>query len=92
MNSVFEPEEMPLESRLAAIVMLLSASALQGPSAAKTQALRAHLGAAAREQGLPPQLLRALESALTAWHSVEYPSSGVGGPLCLPTLPAQTLH
>ena len=45
MDDRFDSDDMPPELRLAAIVTLLSASALRGPTVAKTGALRAHLDA-----------------------------------------------
>ena len=89
---VIEPDAMPLETRLVALVLLLSSSSLHGVSAAKLQALRAHLGAAVRAPGLSASLRDALESALTAWHGIEFPPCNLGGTLQRQTLPARTLH
>lgn len=70
MSSLLEPETMPLESHLAAIVILLSASALRGPSSVKAAALCAHLEVAVREERLDPHLRAAIEQVLTAWRSL----------------------
>ena len=54
MDDRFDSDDMPPELRLAAIVTLLSASALRGPTVAKTGALRAHLDAILADTALPP--------------------------------------
>ena len=92
MDNICEPDAMPIDLRLAAIVTLLSASALRGPTIAKTQALRAHLGAALAATDLPSELRDALEQALAGWRAVECHPASVSVPLCPLTAPGQSLH
>ncbi|CAL94989.1 hypothetical protein [Azoarcus olearius] len=68
---------MSLESRLAAIITLLSSSALRGATAAKTAALRAHLESARfAAADLPLPLRQALDQTLAGWEAVEcHPAS-----------------
>lgn len=62
------PAAMPTELRLAAILALLSSSALCGLTAAKTAALQAHLAAARVEAANLDQGLRqVLEQVLLSW-------------------------
>jgi hypothetical protein len=63
-------EELPLDLRLAAIITLLSSSALKGMTTGKTGALRHHLDAAvaeARTQGCHAHLVSALQNAAQCW-------------------------
>lgn len=92
MDGHFETDDMPSALRLAAIVTLLSASALRGPTAAKTAALRAHLGAALADATLPGELRDAIEQALAGWRAVECHPASVSVPLCPLTVPGQSLH
>ncbi|MDR0635108.1 MAG: hypothetical protein LBF91_09040 [Azoarcus sp.] len=65
-----ETEELPLDLRLAAIITLLSSSALKGVTAGKFAALQHHLGAAVMEakvQGCHAHLASALQSASQSW-------------------------
>lgn len=59
----------PIELRLAAIITLLSSSALRGPTANKTDALREHLEAAvALSETLNPHLQDSLKQVLLTRH------------------------
>lgn len=59
---------MTTELRLAAIVALLSSSALRGATGCKSAALCMHLDAALRQDGaLDPNLRKTLERALEEW-------------------------
>lgn len=87
-----ETDSMPLEHRLAAIVTLLSASALRGPTANKAAALRAHLAAAALATGHAPHLKDALEQALAGWQAIDCHPQSISVDLCPLTVPGQTLH
>lgn len=69
-RGLVEADAMPSELRLAAIIVLLSSSALHGASAGKVLALREHLAAAARE-ALDPQLRQALEDVFAQWLAVD---------------------
>jgi hypothetical protein len=67
-----KPDTMPTALRLAAIISLLSSSALHGATAGKSEALRLHLEAAAfAAEPLDPQLRTVLEDALAEWLSIE---------------------
>ena len=79
MDDRFDSDDMPPELRLAAIITLLSASALRGPTVAKTGAL-------------PPELRDALEQALAGWRAVECHPASISVPLCPLTTPGQSLH
>lgn len=92
MDDRFDSDDMPPELRLAAIVTLLSASALRGPTVAKTAALRTHLCAALADETLAPQLRDALEQSLAGWRAVDCHPASVSVPLCPLTAPGQSLH
>ena len=92
MNDCCETDSMPLDLRLAAIVTLLSASALRGPTAAKTAALRTHLFSALADETLSPQLRDTLEQALAGWRAVQCHPASVSVPQCPLTIPGQSLH
>ena len=92
MNETLETEDMPLDLRLAAIVTLLSASALRGPTLAKTAALRTHLFTALADETLAPQLRDALEQSLAGWRAVECHPASVSVSSCPLTVPGQSLH
>ena len=65
-------DAMSPELHLAAIVSLLSSTALHGATAGKLDALRAHLEAAALSvEPLDPRLRQSLEDALAHWLSVD---------------------
>lgn len=72
-----ETEEMSFDLRLAAIITLLSSTALRGATTAKTAALRAHLEAAAfAAEDLVPHLKQALDQTLAGWQAVQcHPAS-----------------
>ena len=85
-----ETEEISIELRLAAIITLLSSSALRGVTPAKAAALQVHLEAIsfAADQ-LAPYLKEAAEQALAHWQavrchpasvSVDYSALAVSGP------------
>lgn len=86
-----ENVEMPPELRLAAIIHLLSSSALRGATFHKTEALRAHLRSIAAGDGLSPYLRSTLQEVLAGWEGVAchpastavdcYPQSQPGCPL-----------
>jgi len=65
-----DSEEMSVELRLAAIISLLSSSALRGATANKTAALRTHLETAVRQPGLDPYLKSSLLEVLGGWDAV----------------------
>lgn len=92
MDDRFDTGDMPSELRLAAIITLLSASALRGLTVAKTAALRAHLGAALADTSLAPALRDTLEQTLGGWRAVECHPASVSVPLCPLTVPGQSLH
>lgn len=83
---------MQLELRLAAIITLLSASALRGPTANKVAALRSHLAAAANDTEHAPDLQDAIEQALAGWQAVDCHPQSVSVDLCPLTVPGQALH
>lgn len=83
---------MPLDLRLAAIVTLLSACALRGPTTAKAAALRAHLAAAAGDGDITPQLKDAVEQTLAGWQAAECHPASVPVAYCPLTVPGQSLH
>ena len=63
---------MTVELRLAAIIALLSSSAIRGATAGKADALRLHLeAAAASSEPLDPHLRGALEDVLAQWLGVD---------------------
>lgn len=66
-----EPSEMPVDLRLAAIIHLLSSSALRGATHNKTEALRSHLRHLATEDGLDPYLKSSLQEVLGGWDAVQ---------------------
>ncbi|MDR2166117.1 MAG: hypothetical protein LBO79_11005 [Zoogloeaceae bacterium] len=69
-------EELSLDLRLAAIVTLLSSSALRGMTAGKTAALQHHLEAAvmeAEERDCHAHLMSALQNALQGWRDACVP-------------------
>jgi hypothetical protein len=71
-----ENADMPLELRLAAVIHLLSSSALRGATFHKTEALRAHLRCVADEDGLNPYLRSTLQEVLGGWEAVHcHPAS-----------------
>lgn len=88
-----ETEEMSLELRLAAIVTLLSSSALRGATANKTVALQSHLAAASQAADLlGPYLKEALEQSLAGWQKVKCHPDSVPFDACPLTVPGQFLH
>ena len=71
-----ENADMPLELHLAAVIHLLSSSALRGATFHKTEALRAHLRCVADEDGLNPYLRSTLQEVLGGWEAVHcHPAS-----------------
>ncbi len=66
-----ETADMPVELRLAAIIHLLSSSAMRGATANKTSALRAHLRRIVDEEGLNPYLKSTVQEVLAGWEAVQ---------------------
>lgn len=85
-------EPMPLALRLAAIVALLSASALRGTTCNKTDALCAHLAAAAGADGIDPRLRSTLEQVLAGWQAVDCQPTSISSEFFPLTVPGQLLH
>ncbi|MDD2664696.1 MAG: hypothetical protein PHD19_13180 [Dechloromonas sp.] len=92
MDDILETDDMTIELRLAAVVALLSASALRGPTAAKAAALRAHLAAALGDRSLAPPLREAIDQALAGWRAVACHPASVSVALCPLTAPGQSIH
>lgn len=68
--------DMPVNLRLAAVIHLLSSSALRGATANKTEALRGHLRGLATQADLDPYLKSTLQEVLGGWEAVHcHPSS-----------------
>lgn len=68
--------DITVELRLAAIINLLSSSALRGATANKTSALRNHLQSAVEHHQLDPYLKSALQEVLDSWQAVHcHPNS-----------------
>ncbi|MDR2625487.1 MAG: hypothetical protein LBC37_04065 [Zoogloeaceae bacterium] len=84
-----EKDDLPLDLRLAAIVALLSSSALKGRTPGKTAALRQHLEAAvlAAENARHEPLANALRQALQDW-----PDEPFSFPAWENAFPRQWLH
>ena len=88
-----EIDSMPSELHLAAIIALLSSSALRGTTAAKAAALRAHLEAAAfSRDAIAPPLRNALENALAEWLTTDCHEQSIAVDSCALLAPSQTLH
>lgn len=88
-----ETDEMSLDLRLAAIITLLSSSALRGATANKTAALQSHLEAAAvASEVLGPYLKDAVEQTLAGWQKVLCHPKSVPFDVCPLTVPGQSLH
>lgn len=92
MNDCCQTAPLPLDLRLAAILTLLSASALRGPTAAKAAALRTHLAAALADKTLTPTLRDTLDQTLAGWQGVECHPASISVPLCPLTIPGQSVH
>jgi hypothetical protein len=76
-------DTMSLELRLAAIITLLSSSAIRGTTPCKSHALRMHLEAAALSAlPLNDKLREALENTLAEWLSVECHDKSVPVDVC----------
>lgn len=87
------PEPMSLELRLAAIITLLSSSAIRGATPCKSQALRVHLEAAALSaMPLNAQLRIALENTLAEWLSIECHQKSVPVDVCALAHSGQSYH
>lgn len=85
--------DMSVDLRLAAIITLLSSSALRGATANKTKALCFHLAALADAQTtLSPYLKDALEQAFAGWKQVQCHAASVAVSGCPLTAPGQMLH
>ena len=86
-------ETLPLELRLAAIITLLSSSAIRGATPCKSHALRMHLEAAALSpHPLSAQLRIALENTLAEWLSVECHQKSVPVDICALAQSGQSYH
>ncbi|WP_371322678.1 hypothetical protein VX159_09645 [Dechloromonas sp. ZY10] len=84
--------EMPLDLRLAAILNLLSSSALRGATANKTAALQMHLeAAAAAPEAMAEPLREALAEVLAGWLQVRCHPASVPVSHC-PMVPGNCLH
>lgn len=71
-----ENVDMPVELKLAAVIHLLSSSALRGATFHKTEALRGHLRSVADSEGISPHLRRTLRDVLDGWEAVHcHPAS-----------------
>ncbi|MDR2032205.1 MAG: hypothetical protein LBP86_08150 [Azoarcus sp.] len=80
-----ETEELPLDLRLAAIITLLSSSALRGVTAGKSAALQHHLDTAvaqAQGQGRHVHLTSALSSAAQNWQALHRHSASMAWESC----------
>lgn len=67
---------MPFELRLAAVIHLLSSSALRGATFNKTEALRTHLRGVSEIDGINPFLKNTLREVLGGWEAVRcHPAS-----------------
>ena len=62
--------DMPVELRLAAVIHLLSSSALRGTTSSKTEALRDHLRSIASHESINPHLKNTLQEVLGGWEAV----------------------
>ena len=81
------------ELRLAAIITLLSSSAIRGATPCKSHALRAHLEAAAfATESLHPQLRTALENTLAEWMTIECHQKSVAVDFCVLANSGQAYH
>jgi hypothetical protein len=87
-----DTDPMPFDLRLAAIVTLLSASALRGATINKTAALRAHLAAAASDSQINPYLRDSIEQALAGWQAVDCHPASISVEFCPLTVPGQSIH
>ena len=68
--------DMPVDLRLAAVIHLLSSSALRGATVNKTEALRGHLRGLSTQAGLDPYLKSTLQEVLGGWEAVHcHPNS-----------------
>lgn len=84
---------LPTELRLAAIITLLSSSAIRGATACKSNALRIHLEAAAfATESLHPQLRTALENTLAEWMTIECHPQSVAADFCVLASSGQAYH
>lgn len=84
---------MSIDARLAAIITLLSSSAIRGATANKTAALRAHLKAAGDASvALGPLLSDALEQTLAGWQGVQCHTKSIAIDYHPLTTPGQSLH
>ena len=88
-----ETDALSTELRLAAIITLLSSSALRGTTASKAAALLAHLEAAAfSRDALNPHLRSALEDALAEWLTIDCHQESVAVDFCALAPASYALH
>lgn len=85
-------ETLSTELRLAAIVTLLSSSALRGPTRNKIAALRTHLAAALADEHVDGHLRDAIEQALAGWQIADCHPASASVSCCPITVPGQSLH
>jgi hypothetical protein len=86
-------EEMSFECRLAAIITLLSSSALRGATVNKAAALQDHLATAVcTNEEITPYLRDALEQTLAGWQRVNCHPHSVSIENYPLTTPGQALH
>lgn len=84
---------MPDELRLAAIIALLSSSALRGATVGKVEALREHLEAAALSSAtIDPRLRQVLEDVFAQWLSVDCHAQSVAVDQCPLATAVRLLH
>lgn len=92
-ETLFEIPELPLDLRLAAILTLLSSSALRGATPNKTAALQMHLEAAAAAPEVMAEPLReALAGVLAGWLQVQCHPASVAFDHCPASSPGPCLH
>ena len=87
-----DSDPMSIELRLAAIINLLSSSALRGATASKTDALRTHLQTAIGQPGLDPYLKSSLQEVLGGWAAVHCHPRSVSVDLYPLTAAGQLTH
>lgn len=85
-------EPMSTELRLAAIVTLLSSSALRGPTRNKLNALRDQLAAALCDKQISGHLRDAIEQALAGWPASDCHRGSISIKCCPLVVPGHALH
>jgi hypothetical protein len=87
MTTAMDPDAGPPELQLAAVLYLISSSALRGISEVKTRALLGHLHHLAVHPDLPPVLRNAVAELIELWSAtpaqlLTSPVVAVRGPAC----------